>query len=86
MNKNKYSDQEMMDALKDHTEEIKNILADIEQEQAQRAGIDLLFGDEYDGDLALICKDEISMQFPRFCSEHLKPTAKQVKEYIRLKL
>ena len=36
------SKEQMMAALKDHVEEIKNILGDIDEENAQRAAFDLL--------------------------------------------
>lgn len=60
----------MMEALQDHVEEVKNILADIDNEQAQRAGLDLLYGDDYDGELTEICTNDIAVNFPKFCADH----------------
>lgn len=51
----KYTEKQMMEALQDHAEEIKNILADVDNEEAQRAGFDLLYGDDYDGEMTAIC-------------------------------
>ena len=62
--KSQYSEQQMMEALTDHAEEIKNILADIDNQEAQRAGLDLLFGEDYEGEMTEICKDGIALNFP----------------------
>ena len=61
-------------------------MADIDSEQAQRAGLDLLFGEDYDGEMSQICQDEISANFPVFCVDHVTPTNSEVQYFIVQKL
>ena len=76
----------MIDALGDHATEIKAILEDIEEDHAQRAAFDLLFGDDYEGEWTAICQDEISTNFTDFCTENPAPTHADVKKMITEKL
>lgn len=76
----------MIDALRDHAIEIKAILEDIDEDHAQRAAFDLLFGDDYEGEWSAICQDEISTNFTDFCTENPAPTHADVKQMITKKL
>ena len=75
-----------MDALGDHAEEIKNILDDIESDKAQRAAFDLLFGEEYEGEWADVCKDEIATNFSSFCTVRPNPTQADIEKFLRQRL
>jgi hypothetical protein len=57
----------MMDALSDHVEEIKNILDDIENDDAQRAAIDLLFGEVFEDPMTEICQSDVAANIKEFC-------------------
>jgi len=45
-------------ALEDHLRELRDILKDMNTERGQRAAYELLYGDEFEGELTDICEEK----------------------------